>query len=234
MSAESPTSLIAELTLNLSATQRGQLAALLAAVVDDELAPTAIRSAREVRDAHIADSLVGLEVEALATARRIADIGSGAGFPGLALAAALPSAGVFAVESRRRACEFIARARDAAGLANVHVVCARAEEWSDGIGQTDAVVARALGPQPVVLEYAAPLLRMGGSVVDWRGARSEMHERAAAHAAAKLGLEREEIRRVEPFAGARERHLHVFRKRRATPDGFPRRAGIARKRPLAS
>jgi 16S rRNA (guanine527-N7)-methyltransferase len=234
MSADAHAALIAELRLDLSETQRAQLAALLEIVVADELAPTAIRDPARVRDEHLADSLVALEIEALRSAERIADVGSGAGFPGLALAAALPSAEVFAVESRRRSCEFLARALEAAGLENVRVVHARAEEWTEGAERNDAVLARAVAPQAVVLEYAAPLLRLGGRLIDWRGARAQGHEQAAAQAAALLGLEREEIRRVEPFAGAQARHLHVFAKTTATPARYPRRAGMARKRPLAS
>jgi 16S rRNA (guanine527-N7)-methyltransferase len=85
-----------------------------------------------------------------------------------------------------------------------------------------------------VLEYAAPLLRVGGSLVDWRGALGRLEEAAAARAAAELGLRRVDVRRVEPFAGARQHHLHVYLKLRETPARFPRRAGIARKRPLGS
>jgi 16S rRNA (guanine527-N7)-methyltransferase len=70
--------------------------------------------------------------------------------------------------------------------------------------------------------------------VDWRGRRSREEEEAARSAAAQLGLELLEIRRVAPFEGARERHLHVFAKVGETPARFPRRPGVARKRPLAS
>ena len=94
------------------------------------------------------------------------------------------------------------------------------------------MLARALAPQPVVLEYAAPLLRLGGTLLDWRGRRDLEQERAALAAAVELGLDLDEIRRVEPFSGALERHVHVWRKTRATPSRFPRRAGVARKRPL--
>ena len=94
------------------------------------------------------------------------------------------------------------------------------------------VTARALAPQPVVLEYAAPLLRADGVLIDWRGQRAEAEERAALRAAAELGLERAEVRRVHPFAAALERHLHVFVKTTETPARFPRRVGVARKRPL--
>ena len=233
MSAES-LELVRELNLELSNKQGAQLAALLDVLAADEHAPTAARDARRARDTHVADSLVALEVEAVRSAWTIADVGSGAGFPGLALAAALPRAQVHLVESQRRACEFLARASAAAALENVDVVCARVEEWRDGLRANDAVVVRALAPQPVVLEYAAPLLRASGTLVDWRGGRSREEERAARGAAGQLGLELREVRRVTPFAGARERHLHVFAKVADTPARFPRRVGVARKRPLGA
>ena len=96
------------------------------------------------------------------------------------------------------------------------------------------MVARALAPQPVVLEYAAPLLRIGGALIDWRGGRDERAGARSARAAAELGLAQREMRRVQPFAEARDRHLHVFAKVAATPPRFPRRAGVARKRPLGA
>ncbi len=112
---------------------------------------------------------------------------------------------------------------------------ARAEEWGEGVARNDLVLARALAPQPVVLEYAAPLLRLGGTLVDWRGKReSPEEEEAAGRAAALLGLRRTEMRRVVPFEGARDHHLHVFGKVAETPARFPRRAGVARKRPLVT
>ncbi len=187
----------------------------------------------------MADGLSGLEVEDLARAARIADLGSGAGFPGLVLAAAIPSAHVDLVESAARKCAVIDRLIRAAGIANARSVRARAEEWGaltgaagGGAGRYDAVTVRALGSLPLVLEYAAPLLLEGGVVVAWRGARDSDDERAGAGAGEALGLRSEEVRSVVPFEGARHRHLHVFRKIAATPSGFPRRAGIARKRPL--
>ena len=82
------------------------------------------------------------------------------------------------------------------------------------------------------LELKAPLLRVGGALVDWRGRRAHAEERAADTAAAELGMRRAEVRRVRPFEGALERHLHVFVKISATPERFPRRPGVARKRPL--
>jgi len=182
----------------------------------------------------VADSLSGLEAAALPPARRVADIGSGAGFPGLVLAVALPGARVDLVESGRRKADVIARLAAAAGVENARAVPSRAEEWAAAEGREayDAVTARAVASLAVLAEYAAPLLCDGGSLVAWKGARDEVEELAGRAAAAALGLEAEEPLRVEPFPAARDRHLHVFRKVAPTPPRFPRRAGMARKRPL--
>lgn len=216
----------------LSGSQLAQLATVLDVLERDEHAPTTVRTGRDAAERHLADSLAGLDFDYLIDARVIADLGAGAGFPGLALAIALPSARVALVESQRRKCEFLERIRVAARVENANVVCERAEEWTAGASANDAVVARALAPQPVVLEYAAPLLRLGGALLDWRGRRDEREEHASASAAQELGLEQREIRSVQPFAAATDRHVHVFVKVRATPARFPRRVGIARKRPL--
>jgi 16S rRNA (guanine527-N7)-methyltransferase len=214
--------------------QVAQLDAILRTLETDEHAPTTVREPSRALDIHLADSLVALELDAIATAGAVADLGAGVGFPGLALAVALPAVTVVLVESQSRKCEFLTRISAAAGVENAPVVCARAEEWRDGLEGSDAVVARAVASQPIVLEYAAPLLRAGGSLVDWRGRRDDGEEAAASRAAAELGLELLEIRRVEPFEGATDRHLHVFTKVSPTPVRFPRRAGMARKRPLGA
>jgi 16S rRNA (guanine527-N7)-methyltransferase len=217
----------------LQAQQMEQLATILRELESDERAPTAVRAERQAADAHLADSLVGLDFDEIRSARELADLGSGAGFPGTVLAIALPHARVNLVESQRRKCDFLRNLCTAAAIANAQVVCTRAEDWDQGTGVNDAVVARALAPQAVVLEYAAPLLRVGGALVDWRGRRDDAQEAAALVAAQALGMRLQEIRHVQPFVGARDRHVHVFVKDEQTPERFPRRPGIARKRPLA-
>jgi 16S rRNA (guanine527-N7)-methyltransferase len=208
--------------------------ARLAERLSAERAPTAVRGPDDVMARHLADSLVGLELPAVRSSRRAADLGSGAGLPGLALAAALPDSNFQLVESQRSRCAYLAATATDMGIANVRVVCSRAEEWSEGIGLNDLVVARALAPQAVVMEYAAPLLVLDGYLVEWRGRRDPVEEVQAERAAETLGLTREEIRHVSPFPDALERHLHVFRKSSPTPDGFPRRAGLAARRPLGT
>lgn len=209
-----------------------QLAAVLEHVAGDPTAPTTVRDPGRAVDAHVADSLTGLDVPGVRAAGRIADLGAGAGFPGLVLAAALPGARVALVESVSRKCRFLERVTEAAGLANVEVVCGRAEEWPAGLASCDVVTARALAPLDVLAEYAAPLLVPGGVLVAWKGVRDAAEEEAGRRAAALLGLEPCAPRPVEPFRGAEHHHLHLYSKVGATPPRYPRRAGMARKRPL--
>lgn len=216
----------------LDATAAQRLQTIADRVATDEEAPTTVTDPAAILRDHLADSLAGLELECVRAARVIADLGAGAGFPGLPLAVALPGAHVHLVESISRKCAFMDSLRREAGIENAEVVCARAEEWSAGVGLCDVVTARALAPLPVLAEYAAPLLAMGGALIAWRGRRDPADEAAAVLAAAELGLEVAEITAVMPYPGALHRHLHQLVKVAPTPHRFPRRAGMARKRPL--
>ena len=185
---------------------------------------------------HVDDSLTGLEVEGLREALRIADIGSGAGFPGLVLAVALPGAAVSLVESVGRKCDFMRRAAQAAGIVNAEIVNARSEELAGGPGREafDAVTARAVGRLSTLAELASPLLRDGGTLVAWKGRRDPEEEAELERAADSLAMTPERILAVGPYAGSRHRHLHVLRKSGATPADLPRRPGMAKKRPRGS
>jgi 16S rRNA (guanine527-N7)-methyltransferase len=211
-----------------------QLRELADFVASDPLAPTAVREPEAVLREHIADSLVALELPQLSSPGRVVDIGAGAGFPGLVLAIARPASSMVLLESSGRKSAFIERAAAACSLGNVEVVHARAEGWPEGAGRFDLATIRAVGSLSVVLEYAAPLLRFGGSIIAWRGRRDCSGELAAAAAAAELGLALGDVRRVVPFPGAEHRHLHSATKIAETPAGFPRRPGAAVKRPLGS
>jgi 16S rRNA (guanine527-N7)-methyltransferase len=212
------------------------IAALLAQLAGDPSAPSSVRDPARAREAHVADSLSGLEADELRSARAIADLGAGAGFPGLVLAAALPAARVDAIESVSRKCEYLRRAIAAAELANAAVVCRRSEQWARAEGREayDAVTARAVGRLATLAELASPLLREGGTLVAWKGRRDREQEAEAERAAERLAMEPVEVRAVTPYAGSRNRHIHLLRKNGPTPEGLPRRDGIAAKRPFGS
>jgi 16S rRNA (guanine527-N7)-methyltransferase len=201
-------------------------------VASDPHVPSTVTSPVEAVDIHVADSLTALDLQAVRSASRIVDIGSGAGFPGLPLAVALPGADLRLLESSARRCAFIERACSAAGVRNATVVASRVEAWAPGDQQQDVVTARAVAPLAVLCEYAAPLLRLGGALVVWRGHRDRAAEESAVRAAALLGLESRAPVRSEPYPGSQDHHLHVYVKVGPTPARFPRRPGIASKRPL--
>jgi 16S rRNA (guanine527-N7)-methyltransferase len=203
----------------------------------DPRAPTSVTDPAEVRRVHVADALTGLEVPELAAATRIADVGSGAGLPGAVLAVSLPEAHVDLIESARRKCEFMADAVAAAGIENAQVVCERSESWAaaeppEGGRETyDAVTIRAVGSLATDAELASPLLRRGGVLVVWKGARRADEEAALERGLAELAMELADVRAVTPYRGSRNHHLYVLRKSGPTPDGLPRRPGLAAKRP---
>lgn len=209
------------------------LAALLEALQDPE-APTSIHRPSDAVDVHIADALAARSVPELVQAGRVADLGAGAGIPGLPLAAASPTTRFSLVDSNARKCSFVRQTVDAMGLDNVEVIHSRVEDWGEGAATQDVVCARALGPLPLLVEYAAPLLRLDGVLIAWKGDVGESEAADGDAAAAQVGCEPSQIVSVTPFPGSQHRTLYVFRKVAETPPRYPRRAGIAAKRPLTA
>jgi 16S rRNA (guanine527-N7)-methyltransferase len=212
---------------------------LLAALAAEPDPHTTVSEPEAAVEVHVADSLSGLEVPELVASRRIADIGAGAGFPGLVLAIALPRAQVDLIESAGRKTAVIDRLLQAAEIPNARSITTRVEELGGvpaalggGREAYDAVTARAVGPLALLVEYAAPLLREGGVLVAWKGSRDPAEEAAGAAAADVVGMAVEDVLAVKPFESSENRHLHVLRKISPTPGGIPRRPGMARKRPL--
>jgi 16S rRNA (guanine527-N7)-methyltransferase len=164
----------------------------------------------------VEDALRGVEV-VRGFAGPIVDVGSGNGSPGLVLAANLPDREVTLLDSNLRRAAFLERV--AAGFPNVTVARARAEEHeTDRFG---VAVAKALAPPPVALEWVLPLVREGGAAVLWLGPSADLD--ALSRVSGQIGGSK-----VEERGG-----LAVARKIAPTPAGFPRRPGMARKRPLA-
>jgi len=170
----------------------------------------------EARDVLLEDSLRAVEV-----VRRfdgpIVDVGSGGGAPGIPLAYALPEREVTLLEATRRKCDFLERwTRE---LPNLRVVCGRAEEQP--VDSYGVAVAKALAPPPVAAEWCLPLVVPGGAAVIFVGETAQADR--VALVAERLAAEPE----GSPFG------MLVLRKVGPTPAGFPRRPGVARKRPLA-
>lgn len=216
----------------LPAAAPAALARLLELVAAEPASITTVRDPARGVETHVADSLSGLHFSGLRDARRIADLGSGGGFPGLVLAIALPAATVALVESVGRKCAFLRAAAAELGLANVEVIEDRAETWEAGRGWADMVTARALAPLPVLVEYAAPLLRRHGTLIAWKGHPDPAEEANGVAAAPVVGMEASGLTLVHDVRGADERRLYFYLKVGATPASFPRRPGMARKRPL--
>jgi 16S rRNA (guanine527-N7)-methyltransferase len=217
----------------LNETQRAAITLVLELLEEERASVSSITDPERAWKVHVADSLTGLEIPALRGASRIADVGSGAGFPGLVLAVALPDSRVDLVESVGRKCDFIRRAVEKAEIPNAQVINARSEELAEGEGRDAyaAVTARAVGRLSTLAELASPLLEEGGVLVAWKGKRDPGEEEQMTNAAEALVMRPEGIRHVGPFAGSEHRHLHVLRKSGPTPADLPRRPGIAKKRP---
>jgi 16S rRNA (guanine527-N7)-methyltransferase len=216
----------------LSQAARAQLEKVLELLAEERASVSSVVDERAWQ-VHIADSLTGLEVPELREARRIADVGAGAGFPGLALAVALPAARIDLIESVGRKCEFMRRAAEVAGIGSATVLNTRSEDLAaaEGRGAYDAVTARAVGRLSTLAELASPLLKPNGVLVAWKGRRDEDEERQLGNAAEGLAMRPEQILDVGNRAGSEHRHLHVIRKTGPTPPNLPRKPGIAKKRP---
>jgi 16S rRNA (guanine527-N7)-methyltransferase len=205
---------------------------VLQVIASDPRSPTSVTDPVEAADVHLADSLSALPLIDELAPVRIADVGSGAGFPGIPLSIARPEIEVDLVETTVRKCRFLEDLVAGLNLERVQVVHRRVEEWGreQGRERYDAVLVRAVGTLPMVLEYAAPLLRNGGGLIAWRG-RFDAAPQAAV-AAQIAGMELDRVFAVQPYPASRDRHLRLYRRVRPVPDSLPRRPGMARKRPL--
>ncbi len=209
----------------------GRLVALLDRMTLEPQNLTAVDVLHDGVERHLLDSLSALVLPVVRTAHALVDLGSGGGFPGIPLAVARPECAVTLVESERKKADWLARATT--DLPNVRTVGERSEVLATLERERwPLATARALAPLPVLVELAAPLVAIGGTLVAWRGRRDPRQERSAAVACGRLGFELGPVTAVTPFAGA-SRHLHEFRKVAPTPDRIPRRPGLASQRPLA-
>ena len=220
-------------TASLSDAQRRSLQTVLELLAAERASVSSVTDERAWK-VHVEDSLTGLDVAELHQASRIADLGSGAGFPGLVLAVALPDAKVDLIDSIGKKTAFITQAAAAAGIPNAAAITARAEDVArdeSARESYDVVTARAVGRLSTLAELASPLLNQGGVLIAWKGRRDEEEEQQMSRAAELLAMTPEAILDVGHRAGSEHRHLHVITKSGTTPGDLPRKSGMAKKRP---
>ncbi|NLK08521.1 MAG: 16S rRNA (guanine(527)-N(7))-methyltransferase RsmG [Firmicutes bacterium] len=190
---------------------------------------------QEMGEKHFLDSLTLLLLPEVEKSRRLIDVGSGAGFPGVPIKIARPNMQITLIDSLQKRIEFLKNVIDSLGLEGINCFHGRAEE----IGQNrthreqyDAAVARAVAPLVLLAEYLLPLVRVGGTMVAMKGpgGRDEVPE--AADAVEMLGGELSRIIDTALPSGDR-RQLVVIKKMTATAERYPRRPGIPRKNPLS-
>ena len=184
---------------------------------------TSLTDLEDARRVLLDEALAGRE---LVERGPLVDVGSGGGSPGIPLAAVLPEIQVVLLESNGRKCDFLGMHSTA--FTNVSVVCARAEEHGRGAGRDvyGTAVARALAPPAGALEWCLPLVAVGGRAVLYTGEPGPGLERVSTCLGGGTPC-------VQAVVGFERRHLVVVEKLEPTPDEFPRRPGVAKKRPLA-
>lgn len=226
--------------LDLSQQTLGQLAAfrdrLLQAATQFNL--TALRDAEGIERRHLLESLaLGRLLDQrglLEPGARMLDLGTGAGLPGLPIKLAWPQVQLTLLDAHGKRCQFLRETIEALQVDSATVAEGRAEDLGrDPMLREsfDLVIARAVAPLPVLLEYAMPLLKVGGALVASKGSAAEAELESAEKALRELGSKVEAFDAFLPPDGMPQ-HLLIVRKTEATSERYPRRSGIPSKRPL--
>jgi 16S rRNA (guanine527-N7)-methyltransferase len=223
--------------LSLSSKQMAQLTAYEHELLEwnEKFNLTAIRDVDGIRAKHFLDSFSCTLAWKDQTPRRLIDVGTGAGFPGIVLKVLYPGMKLTLVESVGKKATFCTHIIQTLGLENVEILSARAED----IGQDsthrekyDWAVARAVAALPVLSEYLLPLVKIGGGMLAQKGESGPVEVQSAEKALKLLGGRLHQLIKVELPRVADERYLVVIDKFAATPPGYPRKAGIPSKKPL--
>jgi len=195
---------------------------------------TAITTPLDISRKHFLDSLSALAVRKWTGRERLVDVGSGAGFPGLALRLAIPGLRVTLVESMGKKARFLEEVTSTLAIDGVEVYNGRAEELArERRDRYDVATARAVGALGAVIEYLLPFLRVGGDAIAWKG-RLQDELAGARKACASIGGEIVGITSTSDLGLGDTlpgRSLVVVRKTRPTPPRFPRSAAEAKRRP---
>lgn len=194
---------------------------------------TAITEPVEIEIKHFVDSLTCLEL--VEGEGRLIDVGAGAGFPGIPMKIAYPGLEVTLLEATRKKVDFCQHVIDGLGLERITAIHGRAEDYGHERGHRaryDWSVGRAVAQMNVLAEYLLPFVKVGGKMIAMKGETGPAEAHAAEAALRLLGGELRRLRPVELPQVTETRYLVEVVKVSATPDGYPRRAGMPSKRPL--
>lgn len=226
-----------------SAFRQESIAASLAVIAEKLLTDnekfnlTAITEPEEIFRRHLLDSLVCAQAvaEMSPSGKRLLDVGSGAGFPALPIAAALPELAVLAMDSTEKKCRHMTETAEAAGIRRFSALCGRAEDFGrNGVHREryDFVTARAVARLPILAELCLPLLAVGGVFIAMKGKTAPEETRDSASALRLLGAEVLSSEEYRIPGDENARYLVCIRKNRAVPDAYPRHYSQIAKKPL--
>lgn len=227
----------AVLSLELSQAQLAQFEQLTGLLLDwnARMNLTGITEPAEIALKHYLDSLTVLNVLPKAGRRRLLDVGTGAGFPGLPLAIVRPLLRVTLLDATAKKLRFIEEAGRVLGLDNIRIVHARAEDAGRDDahrGTYDFVTARAVNRMPALMECTLPMTKRGGMVIAMKGTAAHEETQAASKAISTLGGELAGIDEVRLPGLEKARFLVMVRKVGKTPRRYPRQAGAPNRDPL--
>ncbi|MBN2503005.1 MAG: 16S rRNA (guanine(527)-N(7))-methyltransferase RsmG [Anaerolineales bacterium] len=202
---------------------------------NEQMNLTAIRDPEGIRVKHFLDSLSCLQAMRNTPLKRLVDVGTGAGFPGIPIKLLYPEIHLTLVESIAKKTAFLEHIVQVLGLKGVEVLQTRAETLGQDAAHRESydwAVARAVAPLPVLMEYLLPLVKIGGKMLAQKGESGPAEAHRAEKGLHLLGGHLCDLHKVELPGVAEERYLVVAKKVAATPDKYPRREGIPAKRPL--
>ena len=232
-----------QLSITLSGEQKQQFLTYYEYLVEKNkvMNLTAITEYEEVITKHFLDSLAVVKTscfkpEKLA-GKRLIDIGTGAGFPGIPLKIAFPELEILLLDSLNKRINFLNEITEMLGLTKINTVHGRAEDYAKHKGyreRFDFCVSRAVANLSTLSEYCIPFVKQGGCFISYKSGSVDQELIQAEKAVKILGGQREEVVRFSLADTDMDRSFVVIRKAKPTPKKYPRKAGLPSKEPLGA